>query len=129
MSSVFTYKQRTKLFSILLILFFVGNGVLAQVSVSEKSATRKKLMKYLATQENTRRITHCCPELAKDLDPYVSVEPWMVEENFGLNVQMGESELPLKQWMINNKTWNSEYSGKLVKDSSEFKTMNYIKQK
>jgi len=129
MSSVFTYKRRTKWFSILLILFFVGHGVLGQVSVNEKSATRKKLMKHLAMQENNRQPMICCPELAIELDPCVSVEPWMVEENFGLDIQMFEPEPPIKQWMISNKTWNSEYSGKLAKDNSEFKTMNYIKQK
>ena len=129
MSSVFTYKRRTKWFSFLLILFFVGHGVLGQVSVNEKSATREKLMKHLATQENKRQIMICCPELAIDLDPYISVEPWMVEENFGIDIQMFEPEVPVKQWMISNKTWNSEYSGKLMKNSSELKTMNYIKQK
>ena len=129
MSSVLTYKRRTKWFSILLILFFVGHGVLGQVSINEKSATRKKLMKHLARQENSRQIMNCCPELAIELDPCVPVEPWMLEENFGLDIQMCETEIPVKQWMISNKTWNSEYSGKLLKDSSELKALNYIKQK
>ena len=129
MSSVFTYKRRTKWFSILLILFFVGHGVLGQANINEKSATKKKLMKHLAMQENNRQLIICCPELAIELDPYISVETWMVEENFGLDIQMFEPEPPIKQWMISNKTWNSEYSGKLVKDSSELKTMNYIKHK
>ncbi|MCK4701086.1 MAG: hypothetical protein KAT38_12150 [Bacteroidales bacterium] len=129
MSSAYKYKPKFKWFSFILIIFFVGNGVLGQASDHEKSVTRKKLMKHLARQENSRQVTICCPELAKEIDPYVSVEPWMLEENFGLDLQMGEPEPPLKQWMVSNKTWNNDYSGKLLKGDSELKTWKYIKQK
>ena len=105
MSSIFTHK-RLKWFSFILIIFFVGNGVLGQVS-NEKAATRKKLLKYLASQENSQVIMNCCPESAKEMDPDVSLESWMLEENFGLDILIGESEPPLKQWMISNKTWNN----------------------
>ena len=129
MSSAYKHKPNFKWFSLILIIFFVGNGVLGQNSVNEKSATRKKLMEYLARQENSRQIMVCCPELAIEIDPCVSLESWMLEENFGLDVLMGEPEPPLKQWMVSNKTWNSDYSGKLLKGRYELKTRNYIKQK
>ncbi|MBE9511918.1 MAG: hypothetical protein IMY71_13690 [Bacteroidetes bacterium] len=127
MSSVFTHKL--KWFSFILIIFFVCNGVLGQVSSNEKSTTKNKLLKYLASQENSRQITNCCPELSKDIDPDVSLESWMLEENFGLDVLSGESEVPLRQWMISNKTWNNNNSKKSSKGLSELKTLNYIKQK
>jgi len=129
MSSVYKHKRTFIWFSFILIIFFIGNGVVGQASVNEKSATRRKLMKHLARQENSRQITYCCPELAQEMDPCVYMEPWMLEENFGLDIPMSEPELPVKQWMISNKIWNSEYSGKFLKDSSELKTVNYIKQK
>ena len=127
MSSIFTHK-RLKWFSFILIIFFVGNGVLGQVS-NEKPATRKKLLKYLASQENSQVIMNCCPESAKEMDPDVSLESWMLEENFGLDVIIGESEPPLKQWMISNKTWNIDNSKKSLKGNSELKTWNYVKHK
>ena len=86
-------------------------------------------MKYLARQENSWQITYCCPELAQDIDPYVSVESWMLEENFGLDVQMGEPEPTLKPWMVSDTTWNKNNSGKLLKGRSELKTWNKIKRK
>jgi len=86
-------------------------------------------MKHLARQENSRHITYCCPEFALEMDPGVSMEPWMIEENFGLDIQMSEPELPVKQWMISNKTWNNDYSEKLLKGRSELKTWNYSKHK
>ena len=129
MSSAYKHKRKFKWFSFILILFFVGHGVLGQVNSNEGEATRKKLMKYLARQENSLQIAICCPELAIEIDPYVSVESWMLEENFGLDVLMGEPEPPLKQWMVSNEAWNSDYSGKLLKGHSELKTRNYIKQK
>ena len=127
MSSIFTHK-RLKWFSFILIIFFVGNGVLGQVS-NEKPATRKKLLKYLASQENSQVIMNCCPESAKEMDPDVSLESWMLEENFGLDVLIGESEPPLEQWMISNKTWNIDNSKKSLKGNSELKTWNYVKHK
>jgi len=129
MSSVFTHKRKLKWFSFILIIFFLGNGVLGQVSGNEKSDSKKKLLKYLTRQENNRLITTCCPESAKEMDPVVSLEPWMLEENFGLDILLGESEPPLKQWMISNKTWNIDNSGKSLKSNSELKTWNYVKRK
>ncbi|MBA7588347.1 hypothetical protein ES708_30402 [subsurface metagenome] len=128
MSSVYRHKHKLKWFGFILIIFFVGNGVLGQVS-NEKEATRKKLLKYLARQENSRLIMYCCPESAKEMDPCVSLEPWMLEENFGLDILLGEPEPPLKQWMISNKTWNNNNSGKSLKGNSELKTWNYVKHK
>jgi len=90
MSSVITFLQKSKWFSIMLILIFVGNGVLGQASVKEQQATKKKLMKYLAANEISQQLTTCCPEFAKDIDPEVCVEAWMVEENFGLSMIGGE---------------------------------------
>ena len=127
MSSIFTHK-RLKWFSFILIIFFVGNGVLGQVS-NEKAATRKKLLKYLASQENSQVIMNCYPESAKEMDPDVSLESWMLEENFGLDILIGESEPPLEQWMISNKTWNIDNSKKSLKGNSELKTWNYVKHK
>ena len=129
MSSVFTHKRKLKWFSFILIIFFFGNGVLGQVSGNEKSDSKKKLLKYLAGQENNRLITTCCPESAKEMDPVVSLEPWMLEENFGLEVLLGESEPPVRQWMISDKTWNIDNSKKSLKCNSELKTWIYIKQK
>ena len=129
MSPVHKHKRKFKWFSFILIIFFVGNGVLGQASVNEKSATRKKIMKYLARQENSWQITYCCPELAQDIDPYVSVESWMLEENFGLDVQMGELEPPFKPKMLSDTTWNKNNAGKLLKGHSELKTWNNIKRK
>ena len=74
----------------MLILIFVGNGVLGQASVKEQQATKKKLMKYLAANKISQQITTCCPDFAKDIDPEVYVEAWMVEENFGLSMIGGE---------------------------------------
>ena len=129
MSSANKHKRKFKWLSFMLIIFFVGNGVLGQASVNEKSATRKKLMEYLARQEDSWQITICCPELAKEMDPCVSLESWMFEENFGLDMLMGEPEIPVKQWMVSNKTWNNDYSGKLLKGRYELKTRNSIKIK
>ena len=112
----------------MLIIFFVGNGVLGQANSIEREATRKKLMKYFAKQENSHIIT-CCPELAKDLDPTVSLESWMLEKNFGLNVLMGESEKPVRQVIRKNKTLSIDTSGLSINSYSELKTLNYIKQK
>ena len=112
----------------MLIIFFVGNGVLGQANSIEKEATRKKLMKYFAKQENNHIIT-CCPELAKDLDPTVSLESWMLEKNFGLNVLMGESEKPVRQVIKKNKPLSIDTSGLSINGYSELKTLNYIKQK
>ena len=129
MSSVYKHRRTYIWFSFILIIFFIGNGVVGQASVNERSATRKKLMKYLARQENSRHITYCCPEFAQDMDPGISMEPWMIEENFGLDIQMSEPEPPLKQWMLSNKTWNNDYSEKLLKGRSELKTWNHSKHK
>ncbi len=112
----------------MLIIFFVGNGVLGQANSNERDATRKKLMKYFAKLENHQIMT-CCPELAKDLDPAVSLESWMLEENFGLNVLTGESEKPARQLTIKNKTLSNDTSRLFFKGYSELKNMNNIKQK
>ena len=128
MSSIFTHK-RLKWFSFILIIFFVGNGVMGQVSGNEKSDSKKKLLKYLARQENNRLIMNCCPESAKDMDPDVPLESWMLEENFGLDVLLEESEPPLRQWMISDKTWKVDNSGKSLKFNSELKTWSYVKRK
>lgn len=129
MSSAYIHKRKFKWFSFILIIFFISNGVLGQASFNEKSAIKKKLVKYIARQESSRQVTICCPELAKEIDPCVSVESWMLEENFGLDVLMGEPEPSLKQWMVSNKTWNNDYTKKLLKGRSELKTWKYIKQK
>lgn len=129
MSSIFTHILKLKWFGFMLIIFFVGNGVLGQVSGNEKSDSKKNLLKYLARQENNRQIMICFPELAKEMDSDVPLESWMLEENFGLDVLMGESEPPLRQWMISNETWIIDNSMKSLKGHSEFKTWNYIKHK